>query len=117
MNQNSEIRNGPAYIDTFLERGICQKFHCKQTVTITGVTVSEFLCISSSLHRRHPLHDEGVREAPVDNGSICLLSQHLTGIVQGDHSTCSKPPVDFKIEVPFWPGQGRTGQAKTELFL
>ena len=27
--------------------------------------------------------------------------------VQGDHSTCSKPPVDFKTKVPFWPGQAR----------
>ena len=29
------------------------------------------------------------------------------GVVQGDHSTCSKPPVDFKTKVPFWPGQDR----------
>ena len=31
--------------------------------------------------------------------------------LQGDHSTCSKPPVDFKTKVLFWPGQARTGQA------
>ena len=24
--------------------------------------------------------------------------------VQGDHSTCGEPPVDFKTQVPFWPG-------------
>ena len=35
--------------------------------------------------------------------------------LQGDNYTCSKPPVDFKTKVPFWPGQGRTGQAKAEL--
>ena len=34
---------------------------------------------------------------------------------QGDHSTCAKPPVDFKTKVPLWPGQARAGQAKTEL--
>ena len=24
--------------------------------------------------------------------------------VQGDHSACGKPPVDFKTKVPLWPG-------------
>ena len=37
--------------------------------------------------------------------------------LQGDHSTCSKPPVEFKTEVPFWPGQARTGQAEAELLF
>ena len=27
--------------------------------------------------------------------------------VQGDHSACSKPPVDIKSKVPFWPVQAR----------
>ena len=37
--------------------------------------------------------------------------------VQGDHSTCSKPPVDFRTKVPFWLGQARTGQTKAELLF
>ena len=24
--------------------------------------------------------------------------------IQGDHSACDEPPVDFKTKVPFWPG-------------
>ena len=24
--------------------------------------------------------------------------------VQGDHSACGEPPVDFKTKVPLWPG-------------
>ena len=38
-------------------------------------------------------------------------------ILQGYTSNCAKPPVDIKTEVPFWPGQVRAGQAKTELFF
>ena len=26
--------------------------------------------------------------------------------VQGDHSACGEPPVDFRTKVPFWPGFG-----------
>ena len=33
--------------------------------------------------------------------------------VHGDHSTCSKPPADFKTEVPFWPCQALPGQSGT----
>ena len=35
--------------------------------------------------------------------------------VQGDHSACAKPPVDFKTKVTLWPGQARADQAKAEL--
>ena len=38
-----------------------------------------------------------------------ISSIHL----QGDHSPCAKPPVDFKTKVPLWPGQGRSGQNGT----
>ena len=24
--------------------------------------------------------------------------------IQGDHSPCAKPPVDYETKVPFWPG-------------
>ena len=46
---------------------------------------------------------------PVDNK---LLTDHFftyrhVYTVQGDNYTCSKPPVDFRTKVPFWPGQGR----------
>ena len=37
--------------------------------------------------------------------------------LQGDNSTWSKPSVDFKTRVPFWPGQARTGQTKAELLF
>ena len=50
----------------------------------------------------------------------CCFETHIcdmTFTIQGDNYTCSKPPVDFKIKVPFWPGQGRTGQAKAELLV
>ena len=33
-----------AYSDTFWERWICQKCSCKPTFTVTGVTVSEYIC-------------------------------------------------------------------------
>ena len=33
--------------------------------------------------------------------------------VQGDHSACAKPPVDFKTKVPLWPVQVRPGQSGT----
>ena len=36
------------------------------------------------------------------------------GALQGDHSACAKPPVDFKTKVPLWPGLPRPGQAKAE---
>ena len=25
-------------------------------------------------------------------------------LLQGDHSPCAKPPIDFIAKVPFWPG-------------
>ena len=37
--------------------------------------------------------------------------------VQGDHSSCGEPPVDFKTKVPFWPGLAWPSQAKAELLL
>ena len=38
-------------------------------------------------------------------GQEVLISETaLLQVIQGDHSTCSKPPVDFKTKVPFWPG-------------
>ena len=48
---------------------------------------------------------------------ILVIDISDISLVQGDNYTCSKPPVDFETEVPFWPGQGRTGQAKAELVL
>ena len=46
---------------------------------------------------------------------MCVLGSGSN--LQSDNYTCSKPPVDFKTKVPFWPGQGRTGQAKAELLV
>ena len=49
-------------------------------------------------------HDEGLL------GASQLLFRHrrrpeMVQIdVQGDHSACAKPPVDFKTKVPLWPG-------------
>ena len=52
---------------------------------------------------------------------------HPNRTVQGDHSTCSKPPVDINTKVPFWlglawpglawPGLACPGQAKAELLF
>ena len=44
-----------------------------------------------------------------------VYKRNLISQLQGDHSTCSKPPVDFKTKVPFWPVQAMTGQAKAEI--
>ena len=41
---------------------------------------------------------------------------HITAL-QGDHSPCAKPPVDFKTKVPFRPGLPWPGQAKAELLI
>ena len=35
--------------------------------------------------------------------------------VQGDHSGRTKPPIDFKTNIPLWPDQARLVQAKAEL--
>ena len=43
------------------------------------------------------------------------LPSHSGGIVQGDISTCAKPPFDFKSKVLFWPGLPWPGQARAEL--
>ena len=37
--------------------------------------------------------------------------------VQDDTLGCGEPPVDIKTKVPFWAGQARTDQAKTELLF
>ena len=37
--------------------------------------------------------------------------------VQGDHSACAKPLVDFETKVSLWPGQARPSQAKAELWF
>ena len=35
----------------------------------------------------------------------CLLDfPEIWGVIQGDHSACGEPPIDFKAKVPFWPG-------------
>ena len=44
-----------------------------------------------------------------------LLEDSIT--VQGDHSGRTKPPVDFKTQVPLWPDQASPGHAKTELLF
>ena len=35
-------------------------------------------------------------------------------VLQGDHSACGEPPVDFKAKVPFWPGLAWPSQTKAE---
>ena len=32
------------------------------------------------------------------------LGTLIRWILQGDHSACAKPPIDFKSKVPLWPG-------------
>ena len=49
---------------------------------------------------------------------VCYLLRDrsdVQNVVQGDHSACAKPPVDFKTKVPLWPGLPWPGQAKVEL--
>ena len=36
-------------------------------------------------------------------------------LVQGNHTTCAKPPVDFKTKVPLLPGLPWPGLAKGKL--
>ena len=60
---------------------------------------------------------EVVQVGSKQDGGERMKMKCVDRCVQGDHSTCSKPPVDFKTEVPFWPGQARTGQAKAELLF
>ena len=43
-----------------------------------------------------------------------LLDKEQTSL-QGDHSACGEPPVNFKTKVPFWPGLAWPSQAKAEL--
>ena len=43
--------------------------------------------------------------------------QHFNEHLQGDTARWFKPPVDINTKVPFWPGQVRAGQAKTELLF
>ena len=62
---------------------------------------------------------EGVDALKVDGlvmrGPTIIVKIISKTKVQGDHSPCAKPPVDFKTKVRFWPVQARTGQAKAEL--
>ena len=54
------------------------------------------------------------------HGFLCNLGPiflDITVYIQGDPSRCLKSPVDFRTKVPFWPGQVKTGQAKTELMF
>ena len=37
--------------------------------------------------------------------------------LQGDHSACAKPAVDFKTKVLLWPGLAWAGQAKAKLLF
>ena len=46
-----------------------------------------------------------------------ILKCKFCHLVQGDPSLSSKPSVDIKTKVPFWPGQARTGQTKAELLF
>ena len=46
-----------------------------------------------------------------------FLGVKIHQALQGDNSTCSKPPVDFKTKVLLWPGQARPAQAKMELLF
>ena len=47
---------------------------------------------------------------------IMIWRRRLSSL-QGDHSGCGEPPVDFKTEVPLWPGLSWSDQAKTELLF
>ena len=47
-------------------------------------------------------------------GKLALVAL-LPMKIQGDHSACAKPPVDFKTKVLLWLGQARADQAKAEL--
>ena len=55
-------------------------------------------------------------ECCYSNNTVYLL-RSLLYRTEGDNSTCSKPPVDFKTKVPFKPGHAGTGQAKVELLF
>ena len=44
-----------------------------------------------------------------------MLGDCLKTKLQTDTAGSSKPPVDFKTKVPFWPGLYWPGQAKAEL--
>ena len=46
-----------------------------------------------------------------------LVADMMVHSVQGVTSDCAEPPIDIKTKVLFWPGQARTGQAKTELLF
>ena len=64
----------------------------------------------------------GSAQPPPPSGTVqptCTLSTgyQLFEDLLGDNSTCSKPPVNFKTKVPFWPGLAWPGQAKAERVL
>ena len=55
--------------------------------------------------------DVTIKQYKHDNPLKCLFattSGHAKSI-QGDRERWPKPPVDFKTEVPLWPGQARSG--------
>ena len=49
--------------------------------------------------------------------SDAMLYCNYFSIAQCDTSGCDEHPIDLKTKVLFWPGQARTGQAKTELLF
>ena len=55
-----------AYSSSFWWHGICQNCHCKQGNTITGVTVTEYVCGCGSINSIHhfPRRRRGLRCSP-----------------------------------------------------
>ena len=64
----------------------------------------------------------GVRQALVafvgpKSDLLVLVILWFKMLIQGDTTGSSKPPVDFKTKVPFWPGRPCPAQAKAELLF
>ena len=65
----------------------------------------------------YPNNSVVVEDSSLDQMTVDHIDDFTlyTMSIQGDHSACAKPPVDFKTKVPLWPGQARADQAKAEL--
>ena len=51
--------------------------------------------------------------------SVCplVLQARRAKSIQGNHSGCGEPPIDFKTEVPLWPGLPWSSQDEVELLF
>ena len=86
-----------------------------------GINNHEYRITLLSCRVAHLLANLGLDDFDLCCSTLSLVLPRLRGIlaevVQGENSSCSKPPVDLRTKVPLWPGLSWPGQVITELLF